>query len=240
MSSNETSPMHTVWLRVGRGLRSVARFFLSTLGVRFLLALISAFALWWFVVGPNPDGSSAGSTIGNYRTVPVVIKRTGNPADGYAVTGVQIAPPTITIQGSAPVLSDVNYVSTEPVDISGAKTTITQVIPLDLPPGVSSTTFSAVTVSIYIAPVVGQVSANVPVTVKNLGANLTTSATPLVVKVTLKGPLSRLNKLDIEPVVDVSGLGPGQYSLPVQVSAPPDVTVVVEPVDVTITLTALK
>ena len=240
MLSTDTSRMHTIWVRIGHGLRAVAHFFLSTLGVRFLLALISAFALWWFVVGPNPDGGSAGTAIGNYRTVPIVIKRTGNPADGYAVTGVQIAPPTITIQGSAPVLSDVNYVSTQPVDISGAKTTITQVIPLDLPPGVSSTTFSAVTVSIYIAPVVGQVSANVPVTVKNLGANLTANVTPLVVKVTLKGPLSRLNKLDIEAVVDVSGLGPGQYTLPVQVSASPDVTVVIEPVSVAVTLTALK
>jgi len=222
-----------------RWLRAIAHFILSTLGVRFLLALISAFALWWFVVGPTPD-NSAGSAIGNYRTVPVVIKRAGNPADGYAVTGVQVAPPTISIQGSAPVLSDVNYVTTEPVDISGAKTTITQVIPLDLPPGVTSTTFSAVTVSIYIAPVIGQVSADVPITIKNLGSNLTASTTPLIVKVTLNGPLSRLNKLDIEPVVDVSGLGPGNYSLPVEVSAPPDVTVMIEPVAVTVTLSALS
>jgi hypothetical protein len=95
-------------------------------------------------------------------------------------------------------------------------------------------------VSIYIAPVVGQVSANVPVIVKNLGANLTASVTPVTVKVTLKGPLSRLNKLDIEPLVDVSGLGPGQYILPVQVSVPPDVTVVIAPMSVTVTLTALQ
>ncbi len=226
--------------RAIRGMRSIAHFIFNTLGVRFLLALISAFALWWFVV-PGPESNGTASTaIGNYRTVPVVVQHVGNPADGYAVTGIQVTPPTITIQGAVPGLGDADYAKTEAIDITGAKATITRVVPLDLPPGVSSTTFSAVTVSIYIAPLPGQITADVPVLVKNLGSNLTASVAPEVVRVTLKGPLPKLNTLDIVPFVDVAGRGAGSYVLPVQLTTPPDITVQIEPADVTVTLAAIK
>lgn len=236
MPPNENTFFHTLRRDTARWLRAIAHFLLYTLGLRFLLALITAFALWWFVVPGSPTGS-AGSALGNYRTVPIVVQRVGNPTDGYAVTSVQVAPPTITIQGTAPTLVNVNYVSTQAIDITGRRATITQVVPLDLPPGVSSASISAVTVSIYITPVVGSISAMAPVTVKNLGANLAEVVTPASVTVTVKGPLSRLTGLDIEPTVDVAGRGPGTYILPVQVSAPTDVTMQASPAEVTVTLT---
>ena len=238
MPPNENTFFHTLRRDTARWLRAIAHFLLYTLGLRFLLALITAFALWWFVVPGSPTGS-AGSALGNYRTVPIVVQRVGNPADGYAVTSVQVAPPTITIQGTAPTLVNVNYVSTQAIDITGRKATITQVTPLDLPPGVSSASISAVTVSIYIAPLVGSISAMAPVTVKNLGANLAEVVTPASVTVTVKGPLPRLTGLDIQPTVDVAGRGPGTYILPVQVSAPTDVTMQASPAEVTVTLTPL-
>jgi YbbR domain-containing protein len=236
MPPNENTFFQKLRRDTSRWLRRIAHFLLYTLGLRFLLALITAFALWWFVV-PGSTTGSTGPALGNYRTVPIVVQRVGNPADGYAVTSVQVAPPTITIQGTAPTLVNVNYVSTQAIDITGKKATITQVMPLDLPPGVSSTSFSAVTVSIYITPVVGSISAMAPVTVKNLGANLADVVTPASVTVTVKGPLSRLTGLDIAPTVDVAGRGPGTYILPVQVSAPADVTMQASPAEVTVTLT---
>lgn len=238
MPPNENTFFQKLRRDTARWLRAIAHFLLYTLGLRFLLALITAFALWWFVVPGSPTGS-AGSALGNYRTVPIVVQRVGNPADGYAVTSVQVAPPTITIQGTAPTLVNVNYVSTQAIDITGRKATITQVTPLDLPPGVSSASISAVTVSIYITPVVGSISAMAPVTVKNLGANLAEVVTPASVTVTVKGPLPRLTGLDIQPTVDVAGRGPGTYILPVQVSAPTDVTMQASPAEVTVTLTPL-
>jgi YbbR domain-containing protein len=238
MPPNENTFFQTLRRNTTRWLRVIAHFLFYTLGLRFLLALISAFALWWFVVS-SPNTQSANSAIGNYRTVQIVVQRTGNPADGYAVTSVQVTPPTITIQGAAPTLVNVDYVNTQPVDITGKRTTVTQVVPLDLPPGTSSTSLSAVTVSIYIAPVVGSISAQAPVTVKNLGANLAEVVTPGSVTVSVTGPLPRLTGLTIEPTVDVSGRGPGTYLLPVQVSAPTDVTMQVSPAEVTVTLTPI-
>src|SRR6185437_13112000 len=144
--------------RVTSALRAVARFLFHTLGVRFLLALISAFALWWYVVPDGSTGNSPGLATGSYRTVAVVAQLRGNPADGYAVTSVLVAPPTITIQGAVPGLGDANSINTAPIDITGATSTLTRVIGLDLPLGVSSTTISTVTVSIYVAPLQGKVN----------------------------------------------------------------------------------
>jgi YbbR domain-containing protein len=223
--------------RVTSALRAVARFLFHTLGVRFLLALISAFALWWYVV---PDGSAnnpQGVATGSYRTVAVVAQLHGNPADGYAVTSVLVAPPTVTIQGAVPGLGETNSVNTRPIDITGATSTLTRVIGLDLPPGVSSTTILTVTVSIYIAPLQGKVTTEAPVTLRNLPPNLTATVSPATVSVTLRGPLPKLNTVEIHPIVDVSGLPAGSYVLPVQVAAPSDIGVQITPADVTVTLT---
>ena len=225
--------------RVTSALRAAARFLFHTLGVRFLLALISAFALWWYVVPDGSTGNSPGLATGSYRTVAVVAQLRGNPADGYAVTSVLVAPPTITIQGTVPGLGDANSVNTAPIDITGATSTLTRVIGLDLPLGVSSTTISTVTVSIYVAPLQGKVNTTAPITLNNLPAKLTAAITPATVSVTLKGPLPKLNTVEIHPFVDVSGLVAGSYVLPVQVTVPADIGVQISPADVTVTLTPL-
>ncbi len=238
MVPKDQLPSRTSGLHVTSGLHATGRFIFHTLGVRFLLALVFAFALWWYVIhGANISTSSLAT--GSYRTVPIVVQLRGSPADGYAVTGVLVAPPTITIQGEAPGLGDVNYVNTDTIDITGATATVTQVKALDLPPGVSSTTTSPVTVSVYIAPLPGKVTATVTVTVKNLAPNLAATVYPASVTITLKGPLPRLNTLQIQPEVDVNGQGPGTYVLPVQVAIPPDISMQIEPADVTVTLTPL-
>jgi YbbR domain-containing protein len=237
MQSKESFPSNELRARVTRLWRGVTRFLFHTLGVRFLLALVSAFALWWYVV---PDGTTAntpGLGTGSYRTVAVVAKLNGNPADGYAVTSVLVAPPTITIQGTVPGLGDANSINTAPVDITGATTTLTRVVGLDLPLGISSTTISTVTVSIYIAPLSGKVTASAPVTLKNLAPTLAGTIAPATVSVSLKGPLPKLNTVAILPMVDVSGLGAGTYVLPVQVDVSSDIDVQITPADVTVTLT---
>ena len=225
--------------RVTRAARAVTHFLFHTLGVRFLLALISAFALWWYVVPDGSTGNTPGLATGSYRTVAVVAQIHGNPADGYGVTSVQVSPPTITIQGTVPGLGDANSVNTAPIDITGATATLTRPIGLDLPLGVSSTTVSTVTVSIFVAPLQGKVSTTAPVTLNNLSSKLTATISPAAVSVTLRGPLPKLDTVDILPVVDVTGLVAGSYVLPVQVLEPSDIDVQITPADVTVTLAAI-
>jgi YbbR domain-containing protein len=221
-----------------RWLRASGRFLFHTLGLRFLLALISAFALWTFVARDASPTGAPGLATSSYRTVAVVAKLHGNPADGYGVTSVVVTPPTITVQGAALSLGDVGYVNTEVLDISGQTTTVTLPATIDLPPGITSTTVTQVTVAIFIAPIAGKVSANVPITLKGVAPGLTATLSPDTVNVTLNGPLPRLKDLSIRAVVDVTGLGPGSYILPVQVATPGDITAQIAPADVTVTLLA--
>jgi YbbR domain-containing protein len=220
-----------------RWLRASGRFLFHTLGLRFLLALISAFALWTFVARDASPNGAPGLSTAAYRTVAVVAKLHGDPADGYGVTSVVVTPPAITVQGAALTLGDVSFVNTDVLDISGQATTTTRMLAVDLPPCITSTTVSTVTVSVFIAPIVGRVSANVPITLKGLGAGLTATLSPDAVDVTLNGPLPKLKSLSIRALVDVTGQGPGSYILPVQVATPSDITVQIAPADVTVTLT---
>ncbi len=223
------------WLR---WLRASGRFLFHTLGLRFLLALISAFALWTFVArDANPNGAP-GLATSSYRVVAVVAKLHGSPADGYGVTSVSVTPPTITVQGAALSLGDVSYVNTEVLDITNQTDNITRPAIIDLPPGITSTSDTAVTVSIFIAPIAGKVSANVPITLKGLSPGLEATLSPDSVNVTLNGPLPKLKDLNLRAVVDVTGEGPGSYILPVQVATPSDITVQIAPADVTVTLTS--
>lgn len=219
-----------------RWLRASGRFLFHTLGLRFLLALISAFALWTFVARDASPNGAPGLTTSSYRTVAVVAKLHGSPADGYGVTSVVVTPPTLTVQGAALGLGDVAYVNTDVLDISDQTSTVTRVVRVDLPPGITSTTVSSVTVSVFIAPITGKVSANVPITLKGLSPGLTATLSPDTVNVTLNGPLPKLKDLNIRAVVDVTGQGPGSYILPVQVATPNDITVQIAPADVSVTL----
>jgi YbbR domain-containing protein len=239
MIPKETLSSNQFRSRVIGALRTAARFLFHTLGVRFLLALISAFALWWYVVPDGSTGNSPGLATGSYRSVAVVAQLRGNPADGYGVTSVQVSPPTITIQGTVPGLGDANSVNTQPIDITDATSTLTRAIGLDLPLGVSSTTVSTVTVSIYIAPLQGKVSTTAPVTLNNVPSKLSAVVTPATVLVTLRGPLPRLNTVELHPFVDVSRLPAGSYVLPVQVTEPADIGVQITPADVTVTLSPI-
>jgi YbbR domain-containing protein len=222
------------WFRFGR------RFLFHTLGLRFLLSLISAFALWVFVARDASPNGAPGLATSSYRTVAVVAKLHGTPADGYGVTSVVVTPPTVTVQGAALTLGDVSFVNTAILDITGQSDTTTRKVTLDLPAGVTTTTVQTVTVSVFIAPIAGKVSANVPITLKGLSSGLAATLSPPSVDVTLTGPLPKLQSLNIRALVDVTGEGPGSYILPVQVATPSDVTVQIAPAAVTVTLTLGK
>jgi YbbR domain-containing protein len=238
MRTENAPPIRRPPARGLRWLRASGRFLFHTLGLRFLLALISAFALWTFVARDASPTGAPGQATSAYRTVAVVAKLHGNPADGYGVTSVVVTPPTITVQGAALNLGDVGYVNTDVLDITNQTDTITVPATIDLPPGITSTTVSRVTVSIFIAPIVGRVSANVPISVRGLAPDLKATLSPDAVNVTLNGPLPRLKDLSLRAVVDVTGQGPGSYILPVQVATPNDITAQIAPADVTVTLTS--
>lgn len=76
----------------------------------------------------------------------------GVPAPTHRIAGISIAPQTIVVGGSPEILARVNFISTEPVDISGATGNIVKSVSLRLPEGVTTQSSRRVRVDITIAP----------------------------------------------------------------------------------------
>jgi len=72
------------------------------------------------------------------KTVRVVPRITGQPAPGFTVTMTAVDPPELIITGSRDAVSQINEVSTQPVDISGATADIYVDAAPQLPPGVTA------------------------------------------------------------------------------------------------------
>ncbi|MCL6563691.1 MAG: hypothetical protein K6U87_11845 [Firmicutes bacterium] len=84
-------------------------------------------------------------------TVGVVVQLTGRPANGYHVTGITVSPGKITITGTKESLAGVTSVNTQPVNIQGATATVTKMVAIQFPPGVSAIGPSEVTATVTIA-----------------------------------------------------------------------------------------
>lgn len=89
------------------------------------------------------------SAIPPHKDVGVVVRLNGVPAAGYKVKSIAVDPNTITITGKNSALAGVKTVDTTPINISGATSDVTQLVPVNFPPGVSSTV-NQVTVTIAI------------------------------------------------------------------------------------------
>ncbi|HUL75117.1 MAG TPA: CdaR family protein [Vicinamibacterales bacterium] len=165
------------------------------------------------------------------KAVPVRPTVDGEPAAGFMMTGVAVDPQTVVVAGPKSRLAIATAATTEPVSIAGAKQTVTALVdisPTDAELRLREPRSARVTVTIE-----PESSSNartlpaVPVAMRNLGANLQASAAPAAVTVTVHA-LARPGAFDegsVAPYVDLVGLGPGQYTVPVRVDAGPGFSV---------------
>ncbi|MFQ5471632.1 MAG: YbbR-like domain-containing protein [Dehalococcoidia bacterium] len=171
---------------------------------------------------------------------PVVVSPdlSGSPAEGFAVTGVSVEPATVTVTGPKSLIEAMVDIRTDPISISNADSDVVSVVNLDPPTDVETVGGGTVTVSVTIRPLF--LTFKIPVTIDNLGSDLTVVGTPPTVDVTLDGPSA--DRLDPEPgdlvaSIDVKDLAAGSYELNVEISAPVGLEILdVSPDSVTITL----
>ena len=78
------------------------------------------------------------STEGESKTVGINPVVSGQPENGYYVSAITTTPATLNITGPASILSTINSVSTETVDISNLTDNQTYSVPIVLPDNVSS------------------------------------------------------------------------------------------------------
>lgn len=156
---------------------------------------------------------------GGYRDVAVNVETIGQPAGGFRVTSISVDPPIVTLFSTDSDLISAlpGYVSTVPLDLSGAEENITARLALNLPQGVIVVGDEQnVEVQIGIAAIETSTLLNVQVEVTGLAAGFEAELSPQTVAVIVSGPLSTLQSLrgdDIRLFVDLSGLQTGSHLL---------------------------
>ncbi|MGH2588373.1 MAG: CdaR family protein [Dehalococcoidia bacterium] len=160
------------------------------------------------------------------RQVAIDVRVQGRPAPGYTISGIRADPPLATVVGPLEVVRALNAVSTEVIDIEGARSDIVRAVALEIPPGVSSgERRTVVTISLQATRTPGSIG--VTPSVVNLAPGLTATLNTPVVAVQVSGPLAdvlALKPADIAVTVDAAGLSPGVHQLQPQATVPPTVT----------------
>jgi hypothetical protein len=79
---------------------------------------------------------------------------TGQPATGYRLTGVQVAPQFVQATGLANILAGLALLATDPIDLTAAKADIVRTVNIRPPDGVTVNQ-KTVQVHVFIAPIAG-------------------------------------------------------------------------------------
>lgn len=172
------------------------------------------------------------------RIVPVVPAVEGDPAPGYAAGRVTANPAVVEVVGPISLLQDLKSATTEPVLIAQATRTVQDRVTV----GVASDKLRlrearAAIVTVEISPVaVERTLTGLVVIDQNLPDGRKARFLPANVQLVVRGPQQLVDKIEpdkLEPQVNLAGLGPGRFTLPVQVSLPAQVDVVrIEPASV--------
>ena len=153
---------------------------------------------------------------------------TGSPAAGYDVVRVSVDPTVATALGPASFIAEAAAIRTQPVDITDATDDIVLTVSLDLPPDVSVSGGTSVTVTVQIEPAQGRRTLAVTAVAVGLDADLAVKGGLPFVEIELLGELPTLQALrpnDIAATVNLSGLKEGTHTVNVSVSAPADTLV---------------
>ncbi len=164
-----------------------------------------------------------------YKDVPVRVNVVGEPGPGYYVSLYRAEPATARLYGAPEQLDEWSFVSTVPIDVTGATGTITQTAGLARPSGiVGISSENEVEVTVEVLPVMGSAETQIVVVHENLPPGLDVSINPAIVALTLYGPAPELRELDASSIivsVNLTGLGAGTYTLSPIISAPDALTV---------------
>lgn len=161
------------------------------------------------------------------RTLPVSVRVSGKPADGYRVSQTSVLPENVSVEGPAEDVRRFTAIETLPVDVeenrSGFKRRVrlsTDGKPLTLVPE---------QVDVSITVVEEQVSREfdrIQVRAKDFKGNYT--VTPATFSLRLSGPKSVMQKLKLtsdEVYLNIKGMSLGDHSVPLSLDLPTEVKV---------------
>lgn len=175
------------------------------------------------------------------KVAPISASLVGEPAEGYTVSRIVIAPNIVTAFASQYLLDNIDYVQTEAIDITGAKSNVTAKVGLISDDGVRLDIQDQIDVVVMIEKEATRTFDNVQVKLTNSNTAYRYVLSQEVVSVTVQGPASAVEQLsanNISVEADVAGLESGSKSIKltyniagtcyVQSIRPSSVTVIVQ------------
>lgn len=182
------------------------------------------------------------STVETSRTVPIRPLLTGAPAAGFEVGTVTADPSVVTLRGAPEVLAAIGEVLTEPISLSFSDTTLHATGTLVVPDGarLADPADAEPTIVVEIRETIATRTLLLGLVCS--GAPAGSACLPQIgqVAVIVRGTVSALNRLDpagLTPLLDVTGLGPGDHLVQPKLTLPSGVTQVsISPISVTVTI----
>jgi YbbR domain-containing protein len=179
-----------------------------------------------------------------YKEVGVRPKLTGRVASGYFVDGLDVEPSAATAIGDPRALADVNFIETQPIDISNASSTTVRRIQLAPPRGIGLVQVQPVTVTVRLSAIDTTQVIRIQPTIQGLTAGQILLGDIPPLDLTIRGPAPTLRALtnrDFSAMLNVSGLPPGLHTVTPNVSVPSGIRLEsTEPTSVTINLSAVN
>ena len=159
------------------------------------------------------------------KSVPVMPEVEGEPAAGFEIATRAAEPATVDVIGPQSAVAAMTTAITEPVSVSGASGTVVEMVTVGVSdPTVRLKSTEPVRVTVTVRPAQLQWAVQgVPVKVLNATGRATVS--PVVVTIHVRGPRDAMgaDARSFDASVDVTGLKPGDYELPVRIVLPPRV-----------------
>jgi YbbR domain-containing protein len=179
------------------------------------------------------------------RALPILWQLKGAVATGYWISRVTTDPVAVTVSGDRDAVAALDHIDSQPIDVSGLSAARTVIVGLDLPDGVTVIGATQLSVTVSVVPLSGtRPYPLVAVVVTGLGAGLAADLDSRTVDLVLSGPVPTLSALGADAAsasIDLSGRGPGTYTVDVTVHAPTGTAVQsVQPARVTVTIRSTR
>ena len=178
----------------------------------------------------NPDSITVKVENEIKKKLPVNITLTGKPAKGYMVVGAKAEPMSVILRGSEDTLSNMNKVSTKPINIKGFSNSFKKNVALDLLENLKLVDSSKIVLADVVIKeqLTTQTFDNIPV--QGDGGLYVYRITPPTITIKVKGPVNMIEKLyggnGIQVYVDLKGLTPGVYHKRATITLPVKTTLI--------------
>jgi YbbR domain-containing protein len=162
------------------------------------------------------------------KNVPVLPAVDGDPAEGFHVGRISAMPAVVAVVGPRSHVADLTSATTEPVIVARASTSVMDRVTVGVADElVRLVTPQTATVTVEILPsAVEKRLTSVVVIPRNTPAGRTARITPAAINLLVRGPASTVDGLTTLGVfVDLAGLAPGRFQLPVHIDPAANVEV---------------